>query len=103
MAKELYRYQFTRSVSLQDVEETLFLAVLATEFLHGQARVRLDAAYCIEDAKHTCIVDASTDVGLDICRLFTGFAMFEFGENAFRIERVEGSCKQAAAGRRPSR
>ena len=101
MPKELYRYRFTDGVSLRDIEETLLLAVLATESLHGQSRVRMDAAYCIEDAKRACVVDASTDVGRDISRLFTGFAIREFGEDAFQVERIEDLSKpqQAEAAR----
>ncbi len=29
------------------------------------------------------------EVGRDICRLFTGFAMLEFGEDAFTVERLD--------------
>jgi hypothetical protein len=89
MLKELYKYQFSEGVSLRDIEETLLLAVLAAESLHGQSRVRLDAGYCIEEGKRACVIDAATDVGRDICRLFTGFAMREFGEDAFRVDRIE--------------
>ena len=44
MTKELYRYSFKPSVPLEDIEASLLLAVLATESLHGEAQVRLDAA-----------------------------------------------------------
>ena len=89
MPKEIYRYQFSESVSLRDIEETLLLAVLAAESLHGQSGVRLDAAYHLEDAKRACVIDAGTDVGRDINRIFTGFAIREFGEDSFRVERVD--------------
>jgi hypothetical protein len=91
MPKEIYKYQFREGVSLRDIEETLLLAVLAAESLHGQSRVRLDAGYCLEESKRACVIDAATDVGRDINRLFTGFAIGEFGEDAFHVERVEGA------------
>jgi hypothetical protein len=97
MPNEIYRYQFTEGVSLRDVEETLLLAVLAAESLHGQSRVRLDAGYCLEESKRTCVIDAATDVGRDINRIFTGFAIGEFGEDAFHVERIEGASKPQQA------
>jgi len=96
MAKEIYRYRFARSVSLRDVEETLFLSVLAAESLSGQSRVRMDAAYCMDDAQQACVIDASTKVGRDIGRIFTGFAIREFGEDSFHVERVEAMPKAPA-------
>jgi len=89
MPSEIYRYRFAEGVSLRDVEETLLLAVLAAESLHGQSRVRLDAAYHLEAPKCACVIDAGTEVGRDINRLFTGFAIREFGEDSFRVERVD--------------
>jgi len=97
MSKEIYRYRFTENVSLRDIEETLLLAVLAAESLHGQSRVRLDVAYCIEEGKRACVIDAGTQVGRDISRIFTGFAMCEFGADAFQVERIEGASKPPQA------
>jgi len=101
MPREIYKYQFSEGVSLRDVEETLLLAVLAAESLHGQSRVRLDAGYCLEERKRVCVIDATTDVGRDISSIFTGLATREFGEDSFQVERIEGPSKpqQAEAAR----
>ncbi|MCX7425063.1 MAG: hypothetical protein NTW96_05470 [Planctomycetia bacterium] len=88
MTKELYRYKFDASVSLEDVEASLMLAILATESLHGEAQVRLDAAHFFDPDRRACVIDAGTAVGLDINRLFLGFVSREFGQDAFRVERV---------------
>ena len=93
MPNEVYKYRFSKSVPLRDVEETLLLAVLAAESLHGQSRVRLDAAYRLDHAKRACVIDAGTDVGRDITRIFTGLAIREFGQDAFEVERIEGAPK----------
>lgn len=93
MTCELYRYRFSEGVPLRDLEQTLLLAVLAAESLHGQSRVRLDAAYCLEPVKRACVIDAGTDVGRDINRVFTGFAIREFGEDAFQVERIDGASR----------
>jgi hypothetical protein len=91
MTKETYRYTFEPSARMQDVEEALLLAVLAVESLHGQSRVRMDAAYCLNAEKRVCVIDATSQVGRDICRIFTGFAIREFGEHAFSVRRADGA------------
>lgn len=95
MTKEIYRYTFGQSARMQDVEEALLLAVLAVESLHGQSRVRMDASYCVDAEKRVAVIDASTSVGRDICRIFTGFALREFGEAAVKVRRI-GEAQAAA-------
>ena len=90
MNRELYRYNFNSDVPLQDVEESLLLAVLATGSLHGRSQVRLDASFCLDAGKRACVVDAATDVGRSIASIFTGFLTREFGEEAFKVERIAG-------------
>lgn len=89
MAKELYRYTFTSEVPIEEVEASLLLAVLATESLHGEAQVRLDAAHYLDRAKRACVIDAGTLVGRDVNRLFVGFIGREFGADAFTVTRIE--------------
>jgi hypothetical protein len=88
MTKELYRYIFKSDVPLEDLETSLLLAVLSAESLHGEAQVRLDAAHFFDRDQHACVIDASTPVGRDVNRLFVGFVRREFGEDAFRVERI---------------
>ena len=92
--KDVYRYSFAKEVPLQDVEESLLLAVLAAECLHGESRVRLDAGYYLDKEGRACVVDASTPVGQDISKIFTGFCIREFGEDSFKVERVAGAHRQ---------
>ena len=89
MTKELYRYVFTPVAPIEEVEASLLLAILATESLHGESQVRLDAAHYFDPAKRACVIDAGTPVGRDLNRLFTGFLGREFGPDAFTVERVE--------------
>ena len=46
MCRDVYRYQFSPTVEMNDVEASLLLAVFAAESLHGEVQVRLDAAHC---------------------------------------------------------
>ncbi|MBU1319361.1 MAG: hypothetical protein KKG33_14225 [candidate division Zixibacteria bacterium] len=91
MNRELCRYSFDSKVPIQDVEESLLLAVLATEFLYGRSMIRLHASFCLDPKKHSCVVDAATEVGWAISRIFTGFLTREFGEEAFKVVRVGDS------------
>jgi len=97
MNRELYRYNFDSKIPIQDVEESLLLAVLAAESLHGRSLVRLDASFCLDSKKRSCAVDSATDVGRSIARIFTGFLTREFGEEAFRVVRVGDSTASAPA------
>lgn len=96
MSRDLYRYEFTAGVSAEDIEITLLLAILAVESLHGEVPVRLDAKHHFDNERRTCIVDATTAVGRDLNRLFAGFARREYGEDSFRIERVDALPERGA-------
>lgn len=86
MIHEPYRYRFAPNINLAEVEDTLRLSVLSAEALHGEARVRLDAKYSINKRARRCEIDASTEVGQDLNRLFTRLLTCEFGSRAFSIE-----------------
>jgi hypothetical protein len=96
--REIYRYRFERDVPLKAARESLLLAVIAAECLHGETQVRLDASYRFSRQRRSCVIDASTDVGRDISRLFTGLAIREFGEDAFQVERIQDSHPEEMAG-----
>ena len=89
MPRETYRYRFNRDVPPRDLEESLLLAVVAVECLHGESRVRLDARYCLRAKDGVCVIDAGSDVGRDLNRIFTGFVTREFGQASFRVQRID--------------
>lgn len=95
---ERYRYRFAKSVSLEEVESTLLLAIMGTESLHGEAQVRLEAAHFLDKGRRSCVIDAGTPVGRDINRLFVGFVNREFGVDAYSVERVSGSASDHSRG-----
>src|SRR5262245_15914876 len=88
MHPAVYRYRFAPGTSPHDVEAALVLAILATEALRGESQTRLDAAHHFEPESLSCAIEASTESGRDLNRLFVGFVRREFGEDAFRVERV---------------
>jgi len=97
MTSESYRYEFCRDLSMQDVEESLMLAALAVECLHGRSQLRLDASFRLDKARRRCVVDARSPVGRAIACIFTGFLMREFGEEAFTVKRPLSAASAEAA------
>lgn len=98
---DIYEYRFKQEVSIPRVEETLLLAVLASEALHGRAQVQLEAEFSLNLDNSTCSVDVSTSVGRCIARIFTGFLTYEFGEAAFEVQR--GPVAKTAHAETPAR
>lgn len=88
MARTVCRFQFAPGPSIEDVEETLLVALYGAEGIHGAARVRLEAGYAVDEKARTLVVDAGTPVGETVVQLFTGYLTREFGEDAFEVERV---------------
>lgn len=88
MTHDTYKYRFDESVPAQELEDTFMLAMLAVESLHGRSRVRMESRFNLDKARRTCVIDASTDVGSDLARIFTGFATKEYGERSVLIERT---------------
>lgn len=103
MTKHIYRYRFARTVPARDIEETLMLALMAVESLHGRARLRMDGRYRFDKERHLCEIDASTKVGVDLAEIFTGYATREYGDDAVAIKqeidpgKAAGKCSCAAA------
>lgn len=89
MSAEIYRYTFAKSVPFAEAESSLVLAIMAAESLHGQTQVRLDASHAADANKRSCVINASTQVGRDLNRLFIGFINREFGPDSFTVERIE--------------
>jgi hypothetical protein len=69
----------------------------ATESLHGESQVRLDAGHAFDPDRRACVVDAATTVGCDLCRLFLGFLRREFDADQYLVERVSETVSKTPA------
>jgi hypothetical protein len=96
MSSEIFRYSFDPSVPAEELEATLLLTLLATESLHGTSQVRLYAAHVFDADRRICTIDARSEVGRDLNRLFIGFVAREFGDAAFEVRRVDRVAQGAA-------
>jgi hypothetical protein len=89
MDPTVYCYQFSDSVSNEDIESTLILAVMGIESLYGESLFRLDAVHEFDKQTRQCTIDATTDVGRALNRLFAGYLMREFSRDAFQVRRSQ--------------
>lgn len=89
MNRTVYRFTFSRAVDLAEAEATLHLALYASEGLFGLARVRLECGYRLDAARNAILVDATTEVGSVVTRIFTSLLLREIGEDAFKVRAVE--------------
>jgi hypothetical protein len=89
MESQVYLYTFDESLDIAEVEATVNLAVLATESLHGESRVRLETRHRFNASARSCVIDATGEVGVDLNRLFLGFISREFGSDSFSVQRLE--------------
>jgi len=99
MTIDVYRFEFERSVPMAEAEMSLHLSLFAVEGLFGQARVRLDAGYHIDERRRTIVVDATTEVGAAVVRVFTSLLLHEFGSDGFRVRRVTQAQQATVEGR----
>lgn len=98
MTRDVYRFVLKETVPLDQAEMSLQLAILAAEGLYGGARVRMDVGYHLDEPRRTVVVDANTEVGSAVVRIFTAFLTREFGEHAFEVRRVEAPRASAQEG-----
>jgi len=96
MTASVFRFEFEPSVPLVEAELTLHLAMYAIEGLYGEARVRLEASYHLDDARRSITVDGGTEVGAALVKVFTRLLIREFGEDGFHVRPVEASSVQPA-------
>lgn len=97
MSNNLYRYDFNETAPIEDIEAAILLALWASEALHGEAQVRLDASYHFDVEQHCCILDANTAVGRDFNRLFISFVQRELGATGFRVSHLTQQTPECVA------
>jgi hypothetical protein len=85
----VYRYTFPQELAIKEVESLLVVGIGLMESMWGSARVRLQLRHYFDADRRTCVIDASTVVGVRFNRLLTALLIDSFGPENFRVERVE--------------
>lgn len=97
MTVGVLRFTLASDVPLDEAEMTLQLATFAAEGLFGAARVRLEFGYHVDLDGHALLVDGTTEVGTAVVRVLTGLLLREFGEDSFRVQRLNPPSRKTAA------
>ena len=84
----IHKFHLGEQVDSAAAKESLLLAELAARCLYGEARTRLEAVFRFDGEARICEIDAASEVGQSIARIFAGFLAREFGERSFRVERT---------------
>lgn len=98
MINESCRLQFDSSIRFEDVRETLALALLTCESLHGAAKVALDADYHVDEARSLIEIGMNNTVGGHLALVFIHLARVEFGEESFALSRIRVDQRSAVSG-----
>ena len=99
MTVDVFRFQFSSDVPLEEAEMTLHLAIYAVEGLFGAARVRLDVSYHVDEPRRVIMVDATNEVGAALVRVFANLLLREFGDEALEVRRVDAGPAPRTEGR----
>lgn len=84
-----YVFNFKSHVDMTEVDESLMLAALATECIHGRTAIKLDAVFSLIRCKREVTIRIDSEVGKAIGLIFCGFATKEFGERSFRVAKLD--------------
>ena len=103
MTKDDYRFRISKGSTMHEVEETLLMAVIAAEGIHGRAQVRLDGRFNLDPEKRLCTINSDNKVGEDIAKIFAEFLRLDLGEEGFRVggpKKPSRSCPSNAGASR---
>lgn len=81
------QYRFRPDVRLVDARETLELAVIACQALHGEPAVRLNAEWQFDEIARRCVISGAGKECHDLNLIFAGLMIREFGPKSFRARR----------------
>ncbi len=101
MTANVFRFTFEPMVPLAEAEMTMHLATYAVEGLYGEARVRLEVSYHIDDALRSITVGGGTEVGAALVKVFTRLLIRELGEDGFHVRPVDASGVPTGQAARP--
>lgn len=88
-ANGLYRFTVLIPSSKGFLDSLLRLALAETEVVFGRAKVKLETAYEVASKGPVCTIEGGTECGEHLAKLFTGFLLKKFGEQGFRVDRLE--------------
>jgi hypothetical protein len=81
------RFAFEQQGGRDAIESDIALALFTAECVYGRPRVRMEAAYLVDDDGAHCVVDVRGEAGEAAARVFTGLTAARVGEESFSVKR----------------
>lgn len=88
MTRTVYRFTFEPGVPMAHVLRGLLLSTTAVEAIYGESAMMVDGKFSVCKRERTCDIDAETQVGMDLAKVFAKFMNLHSG-GCFRTEFVE--------------
>jgi len=85
LIRTVYKFSFDDSFAMDDVEQILALSVIPVESIHGESAMLVDGRFAVNKRRRTCLIDAESQLGNDLARVFTGFLNAKAG-GSFRVD-----------------
>ena len=86
-ATESITLTLSSDVPFENAQDTLQLAVMAAQSLHGAERVELEAPALLDAVSNSVTIGSDTDVGRTLATIFLGYIRREYGASAARVNR----------------
>ena len=83
-----YQFRINPPTGFAEAEMSLQLALVALEGLYGEARIRLEARYHVDEPRRTLSVDVRTGAGEALAQIFASMMIREFGNDSFSVARI---------------
>lgn len=85
MVRTVYKFTFDDSIAMDDVERILALSTIPVESIHGESAMLVDGRFAVNKRRRTCLMDAESQLGNDLARVFTGFLNVK-AAGSFRVD-----------------
>jgi len=90
MDPHTYVFGIKNGLTFVDLMFLFGMARHGTEGIHGPSTVGLGDNCWIENDGKTCVIDASTAIGLDMARIFYGILTGVLGEECISVDVEQG-------------
>jgi len=84
---EVCKFEFPEGLGREAIESQLALAIVVSECVFGEPRVKISAAYLFSKDGRQVVIDVSTEVGEHIARVFAGLMERKIGD-MFSVDRL---------------
>lgn len=85
MIRTVYKFTFDDGVAMDEVERILALSTIPVESIHGESAMLIDGRFTVNKRRRICLIDAESQLGNDLVRVFTGFLNASAG-GSFRVD-----------------